>query len=107
MEEHNLIITKSYLNLHAQCEINFTDFYLLETIKRKTGTTLMVLAPKCETASYSYFVLKIGMESKFFSSLNDLLAMAVSAQFISVFKANAIRRYYMRLIKKINRSNKI
>ncbi len=102
-----MIITKSYLNMHAQCEINFTDFYLLEIIPRKTGATLMFLAPKCETASYSYFVLKIGMESKFFSSLNDLLASAVSAQFITAFKASSIRRYYMRLIKKINRSNKI
>ena len=102
-----MIITKSYLNLHVQCEINFTDFYLLEIIPRKTGATLMVLAPKHETANYSYFILKTDMESKFFPNLNDLLASAVSAQFITAFKASAIRRYYMRLIKKINRSNKI
>ena len=101
-----MIITKSYLNLHAQCEINFTDFYLLEFISRKPDATLMFLAPKCETANYSYFVLKTGMESKFFSCLNDLLTSAVSAQFITAFKASAIRRYYMRLIKKINRRNK-
>lgn len=101
-----MIITKIYLNKHLQCDMDFADFYLLDIVHLRNKSVLIFLAPKRSEADYSYFVMKGSTESKYFSNLNNLLAAAVSAKFITACKASAIRRYYMRLIKKINRRHK-